>query len=104
MTTLSGDGYSQGYMIEPHASFDGSLPRLDKYLLESTRELNAITELVSRREVVDPNSRGWMLAQVDFIIETIGSDALELSDEMRSDLLQLLLAIANLNEQIRSQA
>ena len=33
----------------------------------------------------------WMLAQVDFIIETIGDVSLELSDEVRSDLLQLLL-------------
>jgi flagellar biosynthesis regulator FlaF len=45
-----------------------------------------------------------MLAQVDFIVETIGSENLELDDEMRSNLLQLLLAIANLNEQIRHQA
>jgi hypothetical protein len=42
-----------------------------------------------------------MLAQVDYIVETMGNDALEISDEMRSNMLQLLLAIANLNEQIR---
>jgi hypothetical protein len=29
---------------------------------------------------------------------------LELGDEMRADLLQFLLAVANLNEQIRHQA
>ena len=53
--------------------------------------------------MVDHNSREWMLAQVDFIIETIGNEDLEIGDEMRSNLLQLLLAIANLNEQIRSR-
>jgi flagellar biosynthesis regulator FlaF len=41
---------------------------------------------------------------VDFIVETIGNESPELSDELRSNLLQLLLAIANLNEQIRRQA
>ena len=44
-----------------------------------------------------------MLDQVDFIVEIIGNEDLELGDEMRSNLLQLLLGIANLNEQIRSQ-
>ncbi len=45
-----------------------------------------------------------MLTQVDFIVETIGNENPELDDQMRSNLLQLLLAIANLNEQIRHQA
>jgi hypothetical protein len=44
-----------------------------------------------------------MLDQVDFIVEAIGNETLELGDEMRSNLLQLLLALANLNEQIRRQ-
>ena len=44
-----------------------------------------------------------MLEQVDFIVETIGDESLDVGDEMRSNLLQLLLSIANLNEQIRSQ-
>jgi|SRR5579863_2126170 hypothetical protein len=104
MMTPSGDGYSQGCTIEPHVSLDEGLPRLDTYLLQSTHELNDLTELVNRGEMIDRDSRDWMLAQVDFIVETIGNEGLELSDEMRSDLLQLLLAIANLNEQIRHQA
>ncbi len=104
MTTPSGNGYPQGCAIDPRASFDEGVPPLDDYLLKSTQELNAITGLVSRGEVVDRGSRDWMLEQVDFIVETIGNEGLELGDEMRSNLLQLLLAIANLNEQIRRQA
>jgi flagellar biosynthesis regulator FlaF len=104
MTTPSHDCSSQGCVIEPRATFDGSVTRLNKYLLESSQELDAITEHVSRGEEVDHDSREWMLAQVDYIVDTIGNEDLELSDELRSDLLQLLLAIANLNEQIRSQA
>jgi hypothetical protein len=104
MTTASRNSYSAKSVIELPTSFGEGGPSLDSYLIDSTHELNAITELVSRGEVAGRDSRDWMLAQVDFIVETIGSENLELGDEMRSNLLQLLLAIANLNEQIRHQA
>ena len=104
MTAPSRNSYSEGSVIELHTSFGEGGPSLDSYLLDSTQELNALTELVSRGEAVDRGSRDWILAQVDFIVETIGNESLELGDELRSNLLQLLLAIANLNEQIRRQA
>ena len=104
MTTPSRNSYSEGSVIELPTSLGEGGPSLDDYLLNSTQELNTIAELVSRGEVVDRGSRDWILAQVDFIVETIGNESLELGDEMRSNLLQLLLAIANLNEQIRRQA
>jgi hypothetical protein len=104
MTTPSRNSYSERSVIELPTSFGEGGPSLDSYLVDSTQELNAITELVSRGETADRDARDWMLAQVDFIVETIGSENLELGDEMRSNLLQLLLAIANLNEQIRHQA
>jgi len=103
MSTPSYDGCSEGSVVEPNTNIHGGVLRLDQYLVESTQELETITELVTRGEMVDHDLREWMLAQVDFIIETIGDEGLELKDEMRSDLLQLLLAIANLNEQIRCQ-
>jgi hypothetical protein len=96
--------YSQGCVIDQSAGFVEGGANLDDYLLKSTLELNAITDLASRGEVIDADSRAWMLGQVDYIVETIGNEGLELNDEMRSNLLQLLLAIANLNEQIRSHA
>jgi hypothetical protein len=104
MPTPSRNGYSQGCAIDPRTSFGEDGPSLDHYLLEATQKLNMITDLVSRGEMVDRNSRDWMLDQVDFIVETVGNEYLELGDEIRSNLLQLLLAIANLNEQIRCQA
>ena len=76
---------------------------LNDYLLASRRQLNTITEMAANRETISRNSRDWMLTQVDFIIDTVGDECLELTEEMRSNLLQLLLAIANLNEQIRQQ-
>lgn len=104
MTIPSRNSYSEKSVIELPASLGDAGPSLDCYLADSTQELNAISELVSRGEIAGRDSRDWMLAQVDFIVETIGSENLELDDEMRSNLLQLLLAIANLNEQIRHQA
>jgi hypothetical protein len=104
MTTPSRESYSLGCVIDPRVSLEDGALRLDDYFLKSTQELNAITELVNRGETVDRNSRDWMLDQVDFIVDAVGDEGLELSDELRSNLLQLLLAIANLNEQIRCQA
>jgi hypothetical protein len=104
MTPPSRNGYSQGGTIELDTRFDEGGPRLDNYFLKSTQKLDAITEIVSRGEAIDRDSRDWMLAQVDFIVETVGNDGLELADDLRSNLLHLLLAIANLNEQIRHQA
>jgi hypothetical protein len=104
MTTPSRNDYPLGCVIDPPTSSQEGALRLDNYFLKATQELNAITELVGRGEIVDRNSRDWMLDQVDFIVEAIGDEGLELGDELRSNLLQLLLAIANLNEQIRCQA
>src|SRR4029077_11442198 len=104
MTTPYRNSSVQEYVIEPRTSFGEGGPRLDTYLSNSNQELDAIIELAGRGEAVGRDSRDWMIQQVDFIVETIGDESLELGDEMRSNLLQLLLAIANLNEQIRRQA
>jgi len=103
MTTPSPTSHPKGSTLDTRASFEEGVTRLDDYLVKSTQELESITVIAGRGDVVDHNAREWMLEQVDFIIKTIGDDSLEISDEMRSNLLQLLLAIANLNEQIRSQ-
>jgi hypothetical protein len=104
MATTSRDGYSQGSVIGHPTKIDVGGPQLANYLVESSQRLSAITELVGRGEAVDWDSHAWMLAQVDYIVELIGNESVELGDEMRSDLLQFLLAVANLNEHIRRQA
>jgi hypothetical protein len=53
---------------------------------------------------VDAASLGWLLDQVDFIVDLIGSDPQGLTDGQRSELLQLLLSVANLNEEIRQRS
>lgn len=104
MTTHGQHDSTQASVIDLHAASNRRGEPLDEYLLNSAHKLDALAELVSKGEAIDCDSHSWMLAQVDFIIETIGDVSLELSDEVRSDLLQLLLSVANLNEHIRHQA
>lgn len=104
MTIPTRESYSQGCVIDRRSSFDEGGSPLDEYLVKSTAKLDLITELVNNGEFVNLDSHKWMLDQVDFIVETIGTDGLELSEDLRSNLLQFLLAIANLNEQIRRHA
>ena len=101
MTTTSSNTQSRGCSTVPQNGLVPEASRFGVYHEASTRELDAITARVGQGERIDRDSRDWMLEQVDFIIETIGDDAVHLEDETRSNLLQLLLAIANLNEQIR---
>jgi hypothetical protein len=106
MTTPSGNRYLEQSVVELESTFGDGSPNLNlkDYLNSATQELNTLTELANQGEAIGRDSRDWMLAQVDFIVEVIGNDNQELGDEMRSNLLHLLLAIANLNEQIRHQA
>jgi hypothetical protein len=76
---------------------------MEEYLRQSNYRLGAITGRVNRGEKIDSDSHDWMLSQVDFIVESLGTESDELDDSLRSNLLQLILAIANLNEQIRSE-
>ena len=104
MTTPSQNGFNQRSVIDASTVNEENRSGLDDYIANSNHELNALIDLASIGEMIDRPSRDWMLDQVDFIVEIIGNEDLELGDEMRSNLLQLLLGIANLNEQIRSQA
>ncbi len=101
---IDGDNHSQNGVIDVPIDAGDRIANVGEYLSKATKQLEAMTELVSCGETIDPHSRDWILAEVDFLVETIGDENLEFDDQMRSDLLQLLLAFANLNEQIRHQA
>lgn len=98
------DCFPQGRVLELESRSNHDGLNLNEYLLESGHRLEAITQKVSRGEFVDHEMHDWMLNQVDFIVEVVGDESLGFGDEVRSNLLQLLLAVANLNEQIRQQA
>lgn len=104
MTTPGRNGCAPEGVLDLPSNYDKRLPRLDDYLLESGQKLSAITALVNRGVEVDRDSHTWMLAQVDFVVEIVSNEGLDLDGEMRSQLLQFLLAVANLNEQIRHHA
>jgi len=103
MQTYSGENSASSSVVDFPKISGGSIPRLEDYFLKSTRKLDAISERVGRSEKVDRASHDWMLSSVDFLVEAMGDEGPELGDELRSNLLQLLLAIANLNEGIRQQ-
>jgi|SRR5215469_2885017 len=103
MPLYEDEHHPQSCVIDAPAGVVDSAQLVD-YIAAATQRLETIEELWARGEAVDVDSRDWMLTQVDYIVETIGNDQQELGDEMRSNMLQLLLAIANLNEQIRHPA
>ena len=76
---------------------------MEEYLSQSNYRLEAIAQQVHRGEQMDCDSRDWMLNQVDFIVESLGTDSAELDDSLRSRLLQLILAIASLDQRSRNE-
>jgi hypothetical protein len=76
---------------------------MEEYLAQSNYRLESIAQQVHRGEQIECDSRDWMLNQVDFIVESLGTDPAELDDSLRSRLLQLILAIASLNQHSRTE-
>jgi hypothetical protein len=95
---------SQDCAIEvPEALCDTSLC-LEHYVAEAARRLDAAKDSFDGGRGVDRETLDWLLAQVDFVVETIGNESLTPSEDQRFKLLELLLGIANLNEYIRRSA
>jgi hypothetical protein len=76
---------------------------MEEYLSQSNYRLEAIAKQVRRGEQIDIESRNWMLNQVDFLVESLGADSAELDESLRSSLLQLILAIASLDQLSRNE-
>jgi uncharacterized protein YfaS (alpha-2-macroglobulin family) len=80
-----------------------SVSELKASVAEAGKKLDQITEGVQRGEPVGQATRDWMFEQMDLVLEAIGDENLELNDQLRSEMLQLMLSVANLNEHIRRQ-
>jgi flagellar biosynthesis regulator FlaF len=104
MQTLANNDDTQEYVIDLQAFSAEGGEQMEEYLHNSTKMLEEITERANRGETIDRDSHDWMLKQMDIVVESLGSETLELSDAIRSNLLQFILAIANVNEQIRHRA
>jgi hypothetical protein len=74
------------------------------YLAEATERLGEASDRLKIGLSVDRESLEWLLDQVDFIVDMIGADPQGFTDGQRSEFLQLLLSVANLNEEIRQQS
>jgi hypothetical protein len=93
----------EGFLIDLPSTIVHDNPWMEEYLCQSVHRLDAITELFDRGEKIDRDARCWMLSQVDFIVESLGSDSGELKESVRAGLLQLILSIANLDQHSRSK-
>jgi hypothetical protein len=101
MTAPSSTCQFQGCKAEvPPGFFDQGLC-VDHYLARATEKLNAVTQTFRVGRNVDNEILDWLLAQVDFVVETIGDETVSLREDERTNLLELLLGIANFNEHIR---
>ena len=77
---------------------------VDHYLEHAFRKLDLETENSRRGQDVDQGALDWLLVQVDYIVETVSAESSALDPEKNAKLLELLLAIANLNEYTRHQS
>jgi hypothetical protein len=74
---------------------------IEHYIVVTTQKLGSARDSFRCGVGVDPEEFDWLLAQVDIVVEMIGDETLDLGDEQRTKILDLLLGIANLNEYIR---
>lgn len=77
---------------------------MDHYIEHAFQKLDLETEHSRRGQDVDRGTLDWLLVQVDYIVEILGADSDVLDPEKHAKLLELLLAIANLNEYTRHQS
>jgi len=101
LITLSQTCHSQGCTGGVPRGIEESGLCLEHYLTEATERLDATTDCFRCGLGVDNETLEWLLRQVDFVVDALDNDALAPSEEQRSRLLELLLGVANLNEDIR---
>jgi hypothetical protein len=74
---------------------------LKHYLEKAFDKLAAATLDFQCGQDLDDDTMDWLLAQVDFVVDSLGQEDLNWDAEQRSELLQLLLSVASLNEVVR---
>ena len=94
---------TQDFATELRPAPHGAEVNLDEYIAEANQRITMISNRVRLEEEVDWEARNWLLSQVEFVVDTLGDEKRQLGEDLQSRLLQLLLAIANLNEEVRRQ-
>ncbi|MGH9678941.1 MAG: hypothetical protein ACRD4Y_03240 [Candidatus Acidiferrales bacterium] len=95
--------HSSGCRAEVPDGFRERSLCVEHYLEFANVRLENAAEDFRSGQGVDADTMDWLLGQVDFVVETIGNENVALSEAQRSQLLQLLLGVANLNEYIRHE-
>src|SRR6266478_9972072 len=74
---------------------------LNHYLEGASHRLAAATQEFQSGRDVDYDTMDWLLAQVDLAVEVLAQEDVNWDANQRSQLLELLLGVANLSEYIR---
>jgi hypothetical protein len=77
---------------------------LNHYLEGASHRLAAATQEFQSGRDVDYDTMDWLLAQVDLAVEVLAQEDVNWDANQRSQLLELLLGVANLSEYIRHSA
>ena len=101
MTTPSRTCHSESCAVEVPVVLEKEGLCPDHYLEEAFGKLALATEHFHRGQDVDYRTLDWLLAQVDFVVDSLAEEGTTWDPDQRSKLLELLLGIANLNEYIR---
>lgn len=98
MATPSRMCSAPGCKVEVLASLKSQGLCLEHYIEQTFRKLDLVTDYSRSGQSVDSSTLEWLVAQVDCIVETVGSVNTAVDPERHSRLLELLLAMANLHE------
>ena len=71
------------------------------YLEKAFHKLATATLDVQCGRDLDDDTMEWLLAQVDFVVESLAEEDASWDADQRSKMLELLLGVANLNEYVR---
>ena len=77
---------------------------LDHYVEQAQTRLKAALELCQQGRPVDPRMLDWLLADADFILQSLAQDNGSYAAPQREKLLELFLCFANLQEYLRHHA
>jgi hypothetical protein len=104
MTTPSRACHTESCTVEVPVALEKEGLCLNHYLEEAFHRLAVAARDFHNGRDVDDQTMGWLLAQVDFAVESLAQEDTNWDSDQRSQLLELVLGVANLNEYVRHSA
>ena len=103
MTTRNRTCQTPGCRVEVPVVLEIEGLCLNHYLEGAFQRLTAATQDFQNGRDLDYYTMDWLLAQVDFAVESLAEEDANWDADQRSKLLELLLGVANLNEYVRHE-